>query len=239
MLNRKCGLIWLASASILAASSSFSCSSQPVFDAGVVPDLDRRRHRQHGGQQHQQQHRHRLRTRGVQREQAVAPAQSQALAQELQRDRREQQHDLPVHGHGPHHVPGAAVKPGEHERREMPDRFLGTQLAESAAGESAADRERQRRPLTVAERRHPDHHADDGAGVRAGDEAGEKRALERQVGGVVVEEQPRHDAGHQRNAQAEGEDQPIGRGRAARRSGCDGTGGSAPAWWPAPPSRRA
>ena len=26
VLNRKCGLIWLASASILAASSSFSCS---------------------------------------------------------------------------------------------------------------------------------------------------------------------------------------------------------------------
>ena len=41
-------------------------------------------------------------------------------------------------------------------------------------------------------------------------EPGEERAFERQVGGVVVEQQPRGDAGGERDAEAEGEDQAIG-----------------------------
>ena len=41
----------------------------------------------------------------------------------------------------------------------------------------------------------PTISADDGAGVGAGDQAGEKRAFEREVGGVVVEQQPRGHAG--------------------------------------------
>ena len=39
-------------------------------------------------------------------------------------------------------------------------------------------------------------------------------ALERQVGGVVAEQQPRDDAGRERDAEAEREGQPIGPGAA-------------------------
>ena len=42
-----------------------------------------------------------------------------------------------------------------------------------------------------------------------GEQAGEERAGEGQVGGVVVEEQPRDDPGRQRQAEAGGEDQPL------------------------------
>ena len=56
----------------------------------------------------------------------------------------------------------------------------------------------------------PTSSADDGAGVRTGDEAGEKRAFERQVGGVVVEEQPAATPAVERHAEAEREDQPVG-----------------------------
>ena len=48
------------------------------------------------------------------------------------------------------------------------------------------------------------------AGVGPGDQPGEKRAFERQVGGVVVEQQPRGDAGGQRDAEGQREDQPVG-----------------------------
>ena len=55
---------------------------------------------------------------------------------------------------------------------------------------------------------------DEGAGVRSGDESGQKRAFEREIGGVVAEQQARGDAGGERNAQAEREQQPVGPGAA-------------------------
>ena len=69
--------------------------------------------------------------------------------------------------------------------------------------------ERQRDPLAGDGGGMPDHDADDRAGVGPGDQAGQKRAGERQVGRLVIEEQPRDDAGGQREAEAGGEDQPL------------------------------
>ena len=63
-------------------------------------------------------------------------------------------------------------------------------------------------PGSSAGRRH--HQPDDRAGIRPGDEAGEKRALERQIGGVVTQQNAGRHARGQRNAQAEGEQQPFG-----------------------------
>ena len=77
----------------------------------------------------------------------------------------------------------------EDERREVPDRFLRTDLAKAAARETAADGEREGDPFPGKDGRHADHDADKRAGIRPGDQAGEKRAFERQVGGIVVEQQ--------------------------------------------------
>ena len=76
----------------------------------------------------------------------------------------------------------------EDERRELPDRFLRARLAQAAAGKAAADGERQRDELAGDERRSGDQQADERAGVRTGDQPGEERAFERQVGGVVVQD---------------------------------------------------
>ena len=117
----------------------------------------------------------------------------------------------------PDHPPDVAVQLGEHERREVPDLFLvRARLAKAAAGEPAADGEKQRDELAGEQRRRRHHQADDGAGVRTRDEAGEKRAFEREIGGVVAEQQPRGDAGGQRHAEAERKEQPLGPGAALR-----------------------
>ena len=102
------------------------------------------------------------------------------------------------------------MQPREDERREVPDRFLGTELAQAAAGEPAADGERQRDELAVDERRQADHRADDGAGIGPGNEPGEERAFEREVRRLVVEQQPRGHAGGERHAEREHEDQAVG-----------------------------
>ena len=52
--------------------------------------------------------------------------------------------------------------------------------------------------------------ADDRAGVGAGNQAGEERAFEREVGRVVVEQQPRDDAERERDGQAEREREAVG-----------------------------
>ena len=177
VLKRKCGLICLASAAIFAASSSFSCScsrcsmralfqiligvaTQSTVASSTSAKIHRRRRapgRTGGGAE------------------SRAPTR---LAHELEADRREHQDDLPVHlqRRGPccQMRRGSA---GEDERREVPDGFLRTQLAQAAAGEAAADRERQRAPLAGDQRRHRRQAADDGARVRAGDQAHEKRRL--------------------------------------------------------------
>ena len=55
-----------------------------------------------------------------------------------------------------------------------------------------------------------DRAADERAGVRTGDEAREKRAREREIRGMEVEEQPDGDAGGEGNAEPGGEDEPFG-----------------------------
>src|SRR6185436_8238709 len=107
--------------------------------------------------------------------------------------RGEQNHD-PIDLKPANQFPDMTVQIGEEERREVPDRFLRANLAEAAAGEAAADRERKRNPFTADERRDSDDRSDDGAGVWAGKESREKRSGKGQVGGVVVDEQPRDHA---------------------------------------------
>ena len=60
------------------------------------------------------------------------------------------------------------------------------------------------------ERRDADHQADRRAGVGAGNQARQKRALQAQVGGAVIEEQPRDDAGGERDPEERHEDQAVG-----------------------------
>ena len=93
----------------------------------------------------------------------------------------------------------------------MPDRFLRAELAQAAAGEAAADGEGQRDQLageraaarpTIAPTVAPAY----GPAMRPA----RNDAFERQVGGVVVEQQPRRDAGGERDAEAEREGQPVG-----------------------------
>ena len=140
---------------------------------------------------------------------------AERLPQQLERDGREQQDDRPVDLRVPQHAPYMAMKLGEHKRREVPDFFfVRAGLAKAAAGKPAADGEEQRDELAREQRRQRHHQADDGAGVGTRDQSGEKCALERQIGGVVVEQQSRRDAGRQRHAQAECKQQPLGPGPA-------------------------
>ena len=141
VLNRKCGLIWLLSASIFAASSSFSCSCSRcsmralfqiligVATVSTVPSTT-------SGVDHGD--------RVVQVEEAVlAEARAERLANQLEADRREQQHELPVRLELAQHLPDVLRQVDEDERRELPDRFGRGQRPQAAAGEAAADRERQ------------------------------------------------------------------------------------------------
>ena len=98
VLNRKCGLIWLASASILRRQQQLLLLLQPVLDARVVPDLDRRGDAEHRREQDDEQRpatrRFGARGRtgdGARRTRRRAPGASSSSA-----DRREQQDDLPV-----------------------------------------------------------------------------------------------------------------------------------------------
>ena len=118
MLNRKCGLIWLASASILAASSSFSCSCsrcsiRALFQILIGVATQRtvasstasivQRDRQDPVAE-------------VNRPVMRSPADAEDLPQQLEPDRRQQQDDLPVHLQGSKHLPRAPVQAREDER---------------------------------------------------------------------------------------------------------------------------
>jgi hypothetical protein len=92
----------------------------------------------------------------------------------------------------------------------VPDGLFRAQLAQPAAGKAAADGEGQGNPLARDQGGGPDHEADNGSGVGAGQEASQERAGQGQVGGVVVEEEPGEDAGGQRHAEAGGKNQPLG-----------------------------
>ena len=142
---------------------------------------------------------------------------AECLAEQLERDRSEQQNHRPIDLRVPQHAPHMAMKLGEHERREVPDFFLvRARLAQAAAREPAAHGKKQRDELARNERGQRDHQPDQGAGVRSRNQAREKRAFERQIGCVVVEQKPRGDAGRQRHAEAEREEQPLGPGAAFR-----------------------
>jgi hypothetical protein len=92
----------------------------------------------------------------------------------------------------------------------VPDRFFGAQLTQAPARKPAADRKRQCDDLSVEERRQADHDTDRGAGVGTGDEAREVGSLQAQVGGAGVQEQPRDDAGRERDAEKGHKNQPVG-----------------------------
>src|SRR5262245_42671436 len=98
----------------------------------------------------------------------------------------------------------------EDERGEVPDSFLGTEFPETAASESAADREGEGDELAAKERRQTDEESDRGSRVGSGNQPCHERPFEREVGGVVAQQQP-CDYGHsQRNTQAQREDEPVG-----------------------------
>ena len=137
------------------------------------------------------------------------PARGKAQTKRFEADEREQQHDLPIDSKGAQHLPRAAVQAHEDERREVPDRLFRAQLAEAATGEAASDGKRQRDEFAPNERRQPDEGADGDAGIRAIDQARQKRPFEREVGGVVPEQQARGHARRKRDAEAEGEHQAI------------------------------
>ena len=160
VLKRKCGLIWLLSASIFAASSSFSCScrrcsmralfqilmgvatastvastTSAVIQCDVDPEVE---------------------------QPILAEPQAERLAQQLERDRREQQHELPVRFELPHHVPEVLPQVHEDERRELPDRFLRDTLR---AGRPRRSRSRWQTGTAMSspasERREGDERADE------------------------------------------------------------------------------
>ena len=138
-----------------------------------------------------------------------APAETQPLANQLEPDRGHQQRQLPVHLTAAQHLPDTRRQAGDDERREVPDRFLGTELAQAAAGKPAADRERQGDELAVGERGEADHHPNDGPGVGSGDEASQKRPFERQIGRFVVQEQARHHARCEGQTERQHESEPV------------------------------
>ena len=138
-----------------------------------------------------------------------------AWREQLERDRREQQHDLPVDLQRPEHLPDAAVAGSvktNGEKCQIASFGHSSRRPPPAKPQPTAKGSAINSPVTSGGR--PTMRADGRAGVRAGDQAGEERAFERQVGGVVAEQQAGDDAGRQRDAEAEREGQPIGPGAA-------------------------
>ncbi len=209
VLNRKCGLIWLARASILAASRSFSCSCRRcsmralfqilmgVATARTVASRMTVIVQNRTGRQVEQP----VMLAPARAERPVGAARGQSA--------RVSRSDLPVHLEAADHAPGASVEAGEDEWREVPDRFLGTQLAQAAAGESAADGEGEGDDLAVEDRGQAGHRADGRAGVGSGDQTCQERAFQAQVGCVVIQQEPGGDAAGRGHAERQGEDQPV------------------------------
>ena len=112
------------------------------------------------------------------------------------------------------------MQAGEDKRRELPEHVLGAQLAEPAAGEPAADGEGQRDELAREERRNADHRTDCEARVRAVDQAGQKCAFEREIAGLIPQEQARHHPQRQQAAEAQGEGEAVGEGRCSKIKKC-------------------
>src|SRR6187200_2700243 len=164
-----------------------------MLDPGTVPDLDWDRDAEYGRQDNQRKEPRILLWR--EKENArLAEMPAQRLADDLEADRRGKQNHDPVDLKPADQSPHVPVEIGEEQRREVPDRFLRANLAKAATRKPAADRKWKRDPFTGDEWRDSHDRPDDGTGVRAGKQAGEKGAGERQIGGVVVDEQPRDHA---------------------------------------------
>ena len=102
------------------------------------------------------QREHRRPVSGVDENRRSAKRLPDRLAQQFEHDRRQHQDDLPVELEAAEQLPGGAVELGDEERREVPDLFLGADLAQAAAGESAADSEGQRALLAGERGRQAD-----------------------------------------------------------------------------------
>src|SRR5690349_22126921 len=103
---------------------------------------------------------------------------AERLTQQLERDRRKQEPELPADAESSNHPPHVLVEIDEHERCELPDRFLRACLAKAAASEAASDCEGKGNQLTGDGRRDADEHADEGTGVRTRDQSRQERAFE-------------------------------------------------------------
>ncbi len=119
---------------------------------------------------------------------------------------------MPVHPDFSNHLPDAAGKAGEDKRREMPDRFFGTELSQAAARKAASDREGERNQFAGAKRGETNQDAHDHSRVGTVDESRQEGTFERQVGGLVIERQTGGDAKEQQDAQAQGERQTLAPG---------------------------
>ncbi len=142
-------------------------------------------------------------------EDAPGPAVADRLAQQLEEDRRRDEDHLPVDLEAAQQPPRVAMEVGEDERREVPDGVLGADLAQAAAGEAAADRERDGAVLPGEGAGQADHQADQRSGVGPGQEPGQERPGQDQVGGVVAEQDAGDGPGEQGNAERSGEGEPF------------------------------
>jgi hypothetical protein len=97
----------------------------------------------------------------------------------------------------------------EDEGREVPDRLFRTEVSQRAPRESTAHGEGQGDDLPVEEGGEADQRPHGCAGIRARDQADQERPFERQVGGVVLQQQPRPDREHQRDPQGQRKRQPV------------------------------
>src|SRR3954463_11525725 len=95
--------------------------------------------------------------RGEIKDPLLAKVIAECLADDLEAGRRGEQDDAPIDLNPPDQPPDVTMQVGEEQRGEMPDRFLRTQLAKAAAGESATDREGQRDEFARDERGNADH----------------------------------------------------------------------------------
>ena len=96
VLNRKCGLIWLASASTRAVSSSFSCSCSRCSIRALFQILIGVATHSTVVEQTSSTPPRATCSRGAGRTVGAAEAPAERLPQQLQRDRREKEDDRPV-----------------------------------------------------------------------------------------------------------------------------------------------
>src|SRR4051812_26892180 len=82
---------------------------------------------------------------------------AESLADDFEAGRRGEQNDDPIDLKPPDQPPDMTMQVREEQRGEMPDRFLRTELAKAAAGESATDREGQGDEFARDERWNADH----------------------------------------------------------------------------------